>query len=338
VKTTFEEILNQKVWNKYEDYIAEGIDEYSQSLAREIQKGREMKPKIRKFIEQNFEIKQLPSDLSNAEQLLINGSVLGIDGTLAKHKTLTGVMAQIGIIGVNYKNEKLQHSYFISEANFKEDIDSVTEYLFSQEPQNQLVSDLVLRAVLFYRERELGLKEEFLDIYKLYHGPLIPHFEMLGGLGKLRALDNTLDLLDRIIRNKKCFSIISRSINNTSIGKELLKNERFMKAEKWRVEDFEKVSNFLSDQASRVDIGIIKVSDRPYVFHAHKEIFDLAAQIIARDSKFQPEKGFPLLIDYADNLCSTYFKASDFNKIIQYKLASEGEFFAEMSEETLRQK
>jgi hypothetical protein len=43
-------------------------------------------------------------------------------------------------------------------------------------------------------------------------------------------------------------------------------------------------------------------------------------------------------VDYADNLCSTCFKASDFNKIIEYQLAKEGEFLSEMSEETLRQK
>jgi hypothetical protein len=355
MSVTFNDILNQKVWNNYEDYIAQGIDEYSGSLAKEIQMGRKMKSKIRDFIEKNFEIKKIPEDLSEAEKLLTNGFVVGIDGTLAKHRTVTGVMAQIGIIAVNYKNEKLQHSYFISETKYKEDIEEVTEYLFSQEPENQVVSDLVLRAVLFYRERELGLTDKFNDIYKIYHGPLIPHFEMLSGLGKLRALDITVDILEKIVRNKKCISIISRSINSayirlgfslqkgeyfklkhTNIGKEIRRNEKFMKPEKWRIEDFDKVTGFLDDQAARIDIGIIKISDRPYVFNAHKDTFDLAAQLIARDSKFQREKGFPLLIDYADTLCFNYFKKSDFNSIIEFKLAKEGEFLSEMSEETLR--
>jgi hypothetical protein len=354
---TFKEILNQKVWNNYEDYVTQGIEEYSQSLSKELEIGRKMNSKIRAFVEKNFEIKKIPNNLSRAEQLLTEGSVIGIDGTLAKHRTVTGLMAQIGIIAVNYKNEKLQHSYFISEANYKEDIEEVTEYLFSHEPDNQIISDLVIRAVLFYREREIGLKEEYDKLFKLYHGPLIPHFEMLGGLGKLRALDTTIEVLEKIIRNKKCISIISRSINNayirlgfslnkgeyfklkhTNIGKEIRKNERFMNPEKWRINDFDKVTGFLDDQASRVDIGIIKISERPYVFHAHKENFDIAAEIIARDSMFQHEKGFPLLIDYADTLCSNYYKASDFYKILEYKLAKEGEFLSEMSEETLRQK
>ena len=88
----------------------------------------------------------------------------------------------------------------------------------------------------------------------------------------------------------------------------------------------------------KIKVGVIKISQRPYVFQAHEDIFDLAARIIYRDAVFQKEKGFPLLVDYADNLCSTYFKASDFNKIIEYQLAKEGEFLSEMSEETLRQK
>ena len=64
----------------------------------------------------------------------------------------------------------------------------------------------------------------------------------------------------------------------------------------------------------------------------------MAARIIARDSLFQREKGFPLLLDYADNLCSTLFKASDFNNIIEFKLAQEGEYLSEMPEDSMRQK
>jgi hypothetical protein len=108
--------------------------------------------------------------------------------------------------------------------------------------------------------------------------------------------------------------------------------------EKWRDEDFLRVNHFLQHDAPVLKIGIIKISQRPYVFQAHEKYFDFAARVIARDSLFQKEKGFPLLIDYADNLCSTFFKASDFNKIIEYQLAKEGEFLSERSEETMRNK
>ncbi len=358
MNNTFREILNQKCWNTYEEFISDGIKEYSKELSQDIAQGKKHKAQIRSFIEKHFEIKKIPADLDHEKQLLSSGEVVGIDGTIATHKTITGTMAQIGVVAVNYLNEKIQHSYFISEARYKQDIEDVAEYLFSHEPLNKVVSGPVLRAALQVRERELGLKDKFKNKYKIYHGPLIP-FEMLANPGKaeLKILDVTLDILDDIIANKRCLSIISRSRNDAylrvglslnqgeyiqlkkSVGLEILEDRSLLKdKDRWREEDFLKVNTFINSRATKIKVGLIKLAQRPYVFHAHSEIFDQAARIIARDSMFQKEKGFPLLIDYADNLCSTFFKASDFNKIIEYQLAKEGEFLSEMSEETLRQK
>ncbi len=161
----------------------------------------------------NFEIKKIPADLSDAENALIAGEVVGIDGTVAQHKTISGNMAQIGIVAVNYLNEKIKDSYFISEAEYKEDIEEVTDYLKAHQSEEKVFSNLVIRALLLYRERELGLSETFSEKYKLFHGPLLP-FELMSDLGRLRALDYTLDILQRLIKNKKGFCIISRSQND----------------------------------------------------------------------------------------------------------------------------
>lgn len=358
MSVTFREILNQKSWDSYEKYITDGISQYTSELSKDISQGRKHKKRIREFIEKHFEIKKIPDDLSIERNLLSSGEVIGIDGTIATHKTITGTMAQIGIVAVNYLNEKIQHSYFISEAKYKQDIDDVAEYLYSHETANKVVSSLVLRAALQVRERELGLDDKFRNKYKIYHGPLIP-FEMLANPGKaeLKILDVTIEILEKIIANRKCFSIVSRSQNDAyiriglslnageyvklkkSVGLEIIEDRTLLKdKDRWREDDYLKVNNFVNSRASKIKVGVIKVSHRPYVFQAHEEIFDLAARLIFRDSMFQREKGFPLLIDYADNLCSTYFKASDFNKIIEYQLAKEGEFLSETSEERLRQK
>lgn len=355
--TSFKELINQKAWSSYDRYISEGITSYTQDLRSQITQGRLLKQKIRDYLEKHFTIKSInPQELEDEKALLSSGDVIGIDGTVAQHKTISGIMAQFGIISVNYLNEKLQHSCFVSETKIKEDITDVTEYLYAHEPQNIVLSNLVIRAILLYKEREIGLSENYFNKYKMFHGPLLP-FELLTGLGKLRALDMTIELLEKVTKNKKCFSIVSRSQNDayirlglslnafeyielkhTNIGNEILNNPRFLPKEKWREEEFILVNNFLNKYAKNIKIGLIKISERPYVFHAHEEIFDHAAKIIARDAMFQKEKGFPLLIDYADTLCSTFFKASDFSKIIEYQLAKEGEFLSEMSEETLRQK
>lgn len=355
---TFRELLNQKCWSSYEDYIAEGINQYSSELSKDINEGRKHRKEIREFIEKNFEIKLVPVDLEVEKDLLVSGQVVGIDGTISTHKTITGTMAQIGVVAVNYLSEKIQHSYFISEAKYKQDIRDVADYLYSHENINKIISAPVLRAALQVREREVGLEDKFKDKYKIYHGPLIP-FEMLANPGKaeLKILDVTIEILEKIIANQKCFSIISRSQNDAyiriglslnqgeyvqlkkSVGLEILEDRTLLKdKDRWREEDFLKVNNFINRKAMKIKVGVIKISHRPYVFHAHEENFNLAARIIYRDAMFQKEKGFPLLIDYADNLCSTYFKASDFNRIIEYQLAKEGEFLSEMSEETLRRK
>ena len=355
---TFREILNQKSWNSYENYITEGISQYSAELSKDIAEGKKHKKAIRDFIEKNFEIKRIPDDLTTEKNLLTSGEVAGIDGTIATHKTITGTMAQIGVVAVNYLNEKIQHSYFISEAKYKQDISDVTDYLYSHESINKVVSAPVLRAALQVRERELGLNDKFKDKYKMYHGPLIP-FEMLANPGRaeLKILDVTLEILEKIVANQKCFSIVSRSQNDAyiriglslnrgeyirlkkSAGLEIIEDRTLLKdKDRWREDDFLRVNHFVNQRAMKIKVGVIKISQRPYVFHAHEEIFDMVARIIFRDAMFQKEKGFPLLVDYADNLCSNYFKASDFNKIIEYQLSKEGEFLSEMSEETLRQK
>lgn len=355
---TFREIINQKSWSSYEDYIAEGINHYAIELSKDITEGRKHREEIRKFIEEHFEIKKIDNNLENEENLLLGGNVVAVDGTIAKHATITGIMAQIGVVAVNYLNEKIKHSYFISEAKYKQDIKDVTKYLYSHEKENKIISDIVLRAALQVREREIGLTDKFRDKYKIYHGPLIP-FEMLASPGRsdLKILDVTLEILENIISNKKCFSIVSRSQNDAyirlglslnsgeyiqlkkSVGREIMEDRTLIKdKDSWREDDFLKVNNFVNQKAIKIKIGLIKISHRPYVFHANEEIFDLAARIIFRDARFQKEKGFPLLVDYADTLCSTYFRTSDFNKIIEYQLAKEGEFLSEMPEETLRRK
>jgi hypothetical protein len=46
---TFREILNQKSWTSYEDYVAEGINQYSSELSKDISEGRKHKKAIREF-------------------------------------------------------------------------------------------------------------------------------------------------------------------------------------------------------------------------------------------------------------------------------------------------
>jgi hypothetical protein len=84
--------------------------------------------------------------------------------------------------------------------------------------------------------------------------------------------------------------------------------------------------------------GIYKIRHRPYIFFSHKDSFDEAAAVIMRDAMFQPTRGYPLLIDYADSICTHLVSASDFNKQIGFKLAKFGALEEQADEHSLRRR
>lgn len=63
----------------------------------------------------------------------------------------------------------------------------------------------------------------------MYHGSLLP-FELMTGLGRLRALETTLKILEAVIRNKKFFSVISRYQNDAfmRLGMTFIHGEYFL--------------------------------------------------------------------------------------------------------------
>lgn len=354
---TFADLLKQRRWDDYTSFIAEAPSVYASELEDDLRRESDIRARLRdEVLSKHFSVRKFEKLLPKAEHLLFNFNVVGIDGTVSRLRTLSGLRCQIGIVAVNYHNDKLRQSYFISETALRNDESDILDVLKNRERKNRVVSDMVVRALMLYREREVSLREEFRGKFKMLHGPLIP-FELMTGLGRLRALDATLEILERIIEDKQCFSIISSTTHDdymtlgsallpgeyvldekATYGDDIESNEDFMAEGKWRTAELERVRNFLQRFACNIQVGIIKVSQRPYIFHAHRENFDTAAAIIARDSLLQREKGFPLLIDYADTLCSGYFPPGDFTSLLSYKLAAHGSFLAETPEQSLRLK
>ena len=350
---TFSDLLNQqKVWTDYSDFISH----VPTIMANEVIENAKSEAKLVNDLKKSPVFKQLSvrnvgDKAKEAEKLLADGDVIGVDATMAKYHLLSGVRCQIGVVAVSYQGEKIRHSFFISQASLREEAEDVLERVLQRAESDDNLSDMHLRGLMMYREREAGMNEKFRGKYILYHGPLLP-FELMSGLGKLRALDITLSLLEKVINSKRVASIISTSSYKDYLyfglaldSGQYLTSPKYTLAEhlthtsdflsytnKWRDDERKRIENFIDDYASQIMIGVIKIGHRPYVFHAHRDIFDLSAAIIARDSMFQKEKGFPLLIDYADNLCSEYFSASEFNRMIEWELAKAGTYLSEMGE------
>ena len=356
---TFYDLLNeQKTWTDYGTFVSQ----VPALITHDVRENSERETKLIDDLKKSdafkkLDIRNVKDNLGAAEQLLREGNVVGVDATMAKYFFLSGVRCQIGVVAVNYQGEQIKHSFFISQSGLREEASDVIQRVVQRAETDDNLSEMHLRGLMMYREREVGMNPQFEKKYILYHGPLLP-FELMSGLGRLRALNITLELLEKVVRSKRVMSIISSSSYKDylyfglalepgqyftspeyTLANHLTHTSDFLAyANKWREEEGKRVKEFIDDYASQINIGVIKMSHRPFVFHAHKDIFDLAASIIARDSMFQSQKGFPLLIDYADNLCSEYFSASQFNELVEWELAKSGTYLREAGERRMREK
>jgi hypothetical protein len=356
---TFKDILDkQKVWTEYTDFASEVPTIISEEVKENSKREAKLIEDLRRSPEfKRLTIRDVAANLEKAGKLLAEGSVVGVDATMGKYHLLSGVRCQIGVVAVNYQGEQIKHSFFISQASVREEAENVLDRIVQRVASDDNLSDLYLRGIMMYREREAGMDPKFTGKYIMYHGPLLP-FELMSGLGRLRALPVTLEILEKIVKSKRAFSIISTSsykdymyfglaLNSGqylfsekyNMENHLLNTSDFLTwNNKWRQQEKERVEEFIKNYASQIQIGVIKIGERPFVFNAHKDIFDLAAAIIAKDASYQKEKGFPLLIDYADNLCTEYFSESQYARIMEWELARSGGYLRESGERRMRVK
>jgi len=355
----FTDILNgQQTWTDYADFcrnipdiIKNEVYENAQDEARLIRDLKES-PEFQKTI-----VRDALPHLAEAEELLMGGNVVGVDGTMTKYRLLSGTRCLIGVVAVNYAGDQMRHSFFISQASFREEAELVLDRILQRSDADRDLSDIHLRGIMMYKERESGMSPKFDGKYIMYHGPMLP-FELMSDLGRLRALDTTLEILRKVVRSERAMSVISATTHRDLMYFGLaIESGQYVThpdwnlehyfttssallayRDKWREDEISKVENFIKDYGSQIRIGVIRVGERPYVFHAHEKSFDLAASILIRDAMLQREKGFPLLIDYADTLCSQYFSSEQFNRMMDWQLAQTNTYLRESGERKMRMK
>ena len=358
-KMNFSDLLKQKQWESYEDYSGEISAMVSDDVRKSMEEDIVMMEQIKDSKEfKACEVRDAWERKDEAEDLLLDGKVVGIDGTISKYRFASGYRCQIGVVAVNYQQDTIRRSFYISAATLRQEPEELRDKIERRTSANEELSDYHLRGLMMYREREAGLDPKFGDSYIMYHGQLLP-FELRSGLGRLRALETTLDLLKKVVSSRRVMSVVSQNWSHqelwtlgtalepgqylthptSTVKSHLINNERFLdEPDKWRKDEYELAKDFVNEYAGDIKIGVVKVAYRPYIFYAHKDIFDLAAAIIARDSLFQKQKGFPLLIDYADNLATEYFSNSNYNNMIEWELAKSGGYLREAGERRMRVK
>src|SRR4030042_1728863 len=357
---SFEDFLKSENWinlnshyfdfNKsLEDNISKNINVHQREIIRDKLKAR---------------IKKANNDLIlDLKKELLSGNVVAVDGTCANYDLLTvGFQARIGIIAVNYKNKKTEHTLYISEPFIpyeKENYEEIIQYALKKKKGKEGISSLHITAVMLYKEREIVIERP--EKYKMIQGDIFP-YELKTGQGRLRGLNACLKLGRKILNTENVIATQTTSSDPTYrlIGNALESGEyieicdyyeelsSFLLGDgedysipaRFNPADKEVFELFINDAKNKFTVGIYKglQSNRSYVFYAPKNNIETMVNLLFADSSFQPMRGFPLLLDYADTICSRLLSGQDFRKQVEAKLARNKILDFEINEKSTRRK
>jgi len=157
-RSTFEGLLSQKQWTDYQSFISEAPRLYADEVARHVKEEAELIDALKKHEAfKKLTIRSVADKLDEATALLRDGKVVGVDGTVSKYRTYSGMRCQIGVVAVNYSGEQIKRSFFISEASFRKPISDVIQAVAKRNTSEDEISDMVVRALMLFREREAGM-------------------------------------------------------------------------------------------------------------------------------------------------------------------------------------
>jgi hypothetical protein len=340
--TGFKDLVDPSLWKDYDTYVKEADGqlekdvvaslEIRKKLREELLQDPEFKNKIRPKKEER---KKWEETCAWAEQELYGGNVAAVDGTIANFPMISGKRCRIGIVATSYKNNRIEKVLYVSERQLVEPSLSAKEH-YQNLAKTSTMSNMLLRALMLYGERDLALKRP--ERWKFVHGELLP-YELRTGLGIYEALPETLELGRKLINAKNVISVIEDTKRPTlmaagtilnkgefmdvfSLKDELLTNFLDGHHAHFNKEDEKYFRDFVEGYCDNIRFGMFKVGQKPYVINAHKEVFDKAMALVMRDAASQQIRGFPLLIDYADNICGTTLSGADFQKQVMFKIAN----------------
>jgi len=297
--------------------------------------------------------------------LLFNGGVEACDGTSVVHDTLPLTITQIGVCLVSYNGNQGSwvHRLFrrdlrSRQSNLVDEVMTVLERREKREGQGlggDSLSELARRGIMTYAERAI-LKDKSEALWRLGHGSPIP-YELITGLWASQAerIKVSLDLIRWYVLDHRRFIFVPsapRKRHWLMIGNALrpleyaivqtIRPEIEAMLETGGYRDGSGVrkamEQFCEEVGDKVVIGLFRVWDAapPYIFYAHVDYVDIAAHIVMADSFLQEHRGFPMLIDLADTVCSTTFGADMFMSSVQMAYADAGKPFRYAGERETR--
>ena len=359
IKPRFKDYIDDSKWKPLIDHFIEYPKLLEDSIYNTIVKESKRTKERRKYFENKFQIKKpTAKQLEDATEKLIKSKVVGVDGTLAEYQVSTGIHARIGVVATTYAQEKaevVEQDFFDSFIPYDVSQESVEDELNSLRDlvrQDGIIKRAHVEGIMLYKERSMAMRRS--EEWKLVQGEMFP-YGLRMGLGYLKALQPTLSLMEEIFQAKNVIAVQGTTKDDPVFAKlgaalqdgeyvgihpygqdlsEFLESAHFTDVSG----DEKAFKDFIALYGNLLIRGMYKVKNRAYTFYAHKDVFDEAAALILRDSMFRPMRGFPLLLDYADIICSKLVSASDFKRQIEYKLAKFGALEENKDEHDLRQR
>lgn len=355
--TEFEKYLEPSNWKSAKEHFATFSSSLDENIGRA--QSQNLVPELRQWLETNRVIKKEdPALQEKLKKDLMGGQAVGIDGTCADCDLIAGFQARIAIVAANYRNNRAEHVSFISEPFIDYGVKSAKEALEFLRTKGAGQSGLTsahIRSIMLFKERDFALSRG--EKFKMVQGDILP-YELRTGQGRLRGLKACLNL-GRKLLNEDNIVAVQGSTNKPElrwIGTALqpgeyvelydyarvldsyLHGDNIVQPAHFNSDDAQHFDEFNAEVKAKFSVGVYKVKDRGYVFYAPKSNFDVMANLAMLDSKFQPTRGFPLLLDYADIICSKLFAAGDFGRAVEMKLAKRKLLEADINERELRRR
>lgn len=299
--------------------------------------------------------------------LLFNGQVEACDGTSVVHDTLPITIAQIGVGLVSYAGEQGSWVQRLYRRDLRvgglDPVDEALEIMgrrheragFDASSKRDTLSDLGRRGIMSYAERAVLLRKSRAQ-WLMGHGNPAP-YELLTGSGMAKLLESSLELLNELVMKHKKFVFVPSAPSERmllTIGHALrpleiaivdTMQERIERVTSgnYRGEEWTPlagpVREFAEDVGPKIVIGLYRASKMapPQLFYAHEDYAFQAGLIAMADSVLQEHRGFPMLIDLADRVCSATFGADSFYAATQLAYIEAGDPFKYLTERQTRQ-
>jgi hypothetical protein len=354
----FEKIIASENWRTPADYYRQMPLKTRQAVSRVVEDDARLRRELREvYLPELLRAgrialweQAMPEYIEAVQRkLLYTGRVAAADGTLAKYASLSFVGAQIAVSRVNYRGDTGQFVYDMQhwgkELPRTTTAADIAEALRSRKSVvHDRLPNVFLYALMTYKEREILLSSAP-GTFKLAQGPVFP-YEMLTGAGRKRVMTTSLALIERLIDDGAYATIVSSSsdVELLDIGMALNAGEYLIAATGTDVLDsfldqahysnqeireyggqsqIQIFEDFKRRYGNKVVQGVLRAHrmSRPYVFYCNADRIGEAVHILLADAANTGPRGFPLLLDMADQHCSGAFKASEYTERLNSEFA-----------------